>query len=256
MDAFDYAEPTKAPPKRNVSGLLWNILTVLALIGVCGVGGLFFYLFTNPYASINPFPPPTDIPTATASITPSPTAAKILPPTWTPTVPPEPTATETPRPSSTPYITDTPVVTTALQTAGATEPSVNSMPFVIQQGSPAAISGQPFHPEAGCNWMGVTGYVFDLRGGQVNGQEVHLGGTVNGAPLQPEEMVTLTGLLRNDLGSGYFEFTIGDKPIASSKTLWIQLVAQGGLPMSDKFYFDTYDVCDKNMVIINFQQVR
>jgi hypothetical protein len=28
------------------------------------------------------------------------------------------------------------------------------------------------------------------------------------------------------------------------------------LPMSDKIYFDTYEACDKNLIFVNFKQVR
>ncbi len=251
MDAFDYAETQKARPPRNTSGLVWNILTVATLLGVLCVGIVFLNLYFNPYASINPFPPPTDVPTATPYMSPTPQLGGVLPPTWTPSPTPEPSPTRTPRDTATPF-----VLPTATETVDPklTKTPGSGMSYSVQPGTPSAIPGQPFHPEAGCNWLGVAGYVYDLSGGQVKSMEVHVGGVLAGVPVN---MVTLTGLLTNSMGAGYYEFTLGNAPIASSKTLWVQLIdPQGGLVMSDKVYFDTYDTCDKNMILINFNQVK
>ncbi len=45
-------------------------------------------------------------------------------------------------------------------------------------------------------------------------------------------------------------------PIPSKAMLWVQLLNQSGGPLSDKVYFDTYDNCDQNLIIIDFVQVR
>ena len=102
--------------------------------------------------------------------------------------------------------------------------------------------------------MGVGGQTVDLSGGPVTGLIIRLGGAVPGIDL-PELVMNLTGVALNYGRSGY-EFTLADHPIASKKTLWVQLVDQSSIPLSPKIYFDTYDDCSKNLIIINFKQVR
>jgi len=82
---------------------VWDILSVLVLISTAVVIVVVFSIFGNPTSSINPFPPPTMIPTISIpTSTPTPV---MLPPTWTPA----PIITATPRPSSTPLPTPTTV---------------------------------------------------------------------------------------------------------------------------------------------------
>ncbi len=114
-------------------------------------------------------------------------------------------------------------------------------------------SSLAFHPDAGCNWMGVAGQVFDLSGAPVSGQQVRVGGSLLGAPI---ELLSLTGVTTAYGNNGFYEFTLGEKPVNSTGTLWVQLLDQSGLPMSDKIYFDTYDACEKNLIFVNFKQVR
>jgi hypothetical protein len=70
-----------------------------------------------------------------------------------------------------------------------------------------------------------------------------------------ETKTAMTGIAPQ-FGPGGYEIQISDLPIASTKTLWIQLVDPALLPISDKIYFDTYAECDKNLTIINFVQVK
>jgi len=127
------------------------------------------------------------------------------------------------------------------------------MPFVVQKGHPVAISNI-YHPEKGCNWIGIGGQVFDMKNSAISGQQVLLGGVLNGEPVPQGSRPTLTGLV--PYVPGYYEFDLGEETFDSKGRLWVQLVDQASLPMSDKVYFDTYDDCDKNQVIINFKQVR
>ena len=114
-------------------------------------------------------------------------------------------------------------------------------------------SSLAFHPDDGCNWMGVAGQVFDLSGAPVSGQQVRVGGSLLGAPI---ELLSLTGVTTAYGNNGFYEFTLGETPVNSTGTLWVQLLDQSGLPMSDKIYFDTYDACEKNLIFVNFKQVR
>jgi hypothetical protein len=254
MDTFDFNDTPQ--PARSASGIIWNILTILILLGTICMAGVFALIFVNPYTSINPFPPPT-LPAALTFPTATPTLSLVLPPTWTPEPTSAPTATSTPRPTATlpPTVTPFSLVTPAVTaTAEATQAASSSMPFVVQKGQPLAIANI-YHPDLACNWIGVGGQVFDLKGSAITGLQVQLGGVLNGTVIPEGSRPTLTGLLPNV--PGYYEFALGDKPFASKQKLWVQLVDQSGsLPLSDKVYFDTFDDCEKNLIIINFRQVR
>jgi len=126
------------------------------------------------------------------------------------------------------------------------------MPFVINEGDPVAIPNIA-HPDLACNWMGIAGKAHNLSGAPIaQGLFIQLGGTLNG---KPEDMLGTTGMV-TDYGPGGYEFTLGDKPLASAQTLWVQLFDQAMIPLSDQIYFDTYADCDKNLILVNFSQVR
>jgi hypothetical protein len=126
------------------------------------------------------------------------------------------------------------------------------MPFVLHEGDPVAIPNIA-HPDLECNWMGVAGKAYNLSGAPIaQGLFIQLGGTLNGEPV---DMLGMTGMA-TDYGPGGYEFTLADKPLASTQTLWVQLFDQAMIPLSDQFYFDTYADCDKNLILINFSQVR
>jgi hypothetical protein len=125
--------------------------------------------------------------------------------------------------------------------------------FVLQQGSPSAIAGAEFHQAGGCDWSGVAGQATSLNGEAVRGLFVQLGGSIPG--VDRVDKLVMTGLAPQ-YGQGGFEITLADKLIASNGTLWVQLLDAQNLPLSDKIYFNTYDDCQKNLVIIYFSQVR
>ncbi|WP_172634594.1 NBR1-Ig-like domain-containing protein [Anaerolinea thermophila] len=87
---------------------IWDILTMILLLGIVIVAVGVLMLFQNPYLVFNPFPPPPPVPTIfVPSFTPTP---KSLPPTWTPTAFPTLISEATKRPTSTPLPTNTPFV--------------------------------------------------------------------------------------------------------------------------------------------------
>ena len=45
-----------------------------------------------------------------------------------------------------------------------------------------------------------------------------------------------------------------DTPVDSTKTLYLQLRDQGGVPLSENIYINTYNNCSKNMVFITFRE--
>jgi len=250
MDDFDYTS-TKAK-KGGTGALVWNILTILVLLGVVAIALIFLAVFLNPSSGLNPFPPATlpailEFPTATV------TPVRFLQSTWTPSPTLEPTATYTPQPTPTSPPTETPFVLFTPSPAPQETQPTGGMPFVISPGTPVSTSSVAFYPQEGCNWLGIAGQVFDVSGAPVSGLQVLLGGTLAGGAV---DLISLTGLANAYGTAGFYEFELGDTPIASRGTLWVQLLDQAGLAMSDKIYFDTFDTCENNLVFINFRQVR
>ena len=251
MDDFDFREP--GSPPRSFSSIVWNTLTGVTILASLGVGAVFLMIFLNPNSSLNLFPPPTS-PPALALPTFTPTPREVLPPTWTPLPTTEPTATETFQPSSTPAppATETPFALFTPTLPGQTA-TPGGLPYILAQGSPVGISSLAFHPDKGCNWMGVAGQVLNQSGAPIStGIVIQLGGSLAGARM---DVPSLTGVAPQ-YGPAGFEIFLGDEPISSDGTLWVQLLDQAGAPLSKKVNFDTFEDCANNLIIINFQQVR
>ena len=234
----------------GIIGLFTNLLTLIIVVATVGIAAAFGAVFLNPYLVevVNPYlpvklAPPSTLPPTLGPPTATNTPEIYLPPTWTAT----PTVTETPSPMP----TETPVPTATLTPT----PSVSNTP------SGAAIVPQPDSPKfttnfantKACQWMGVAGQVFDNETkGAVTGLAVRIGGQLSGIPF---DLTSLTGSAPA-YGPGGYELVLSDHPIASTKTLWIQLLDTAGVPLSDKVYFDTSDKCNENLVLFNWDQMR
>lgn len=123
--------------------------------------------------------------------------------------------------------------------------------YRLQPGSPKAMENFA-HPEAGCNWMGVGGQVFDIEGNPVLNMIIKLAGTFNDGNI---EMISLSGGALY-LGPGGYEFKLADQPIESIQTLWLTLFDARGTSLSDPVVFSTFASCDQNFVLINFSQLK
>lgn len=250
MDLYDFSEVKESPRKKQASGIIWNVLTILVLVLMVSTAAVFGIIYFNPYSSLNPFPPPTYNP-ALAPVTATIPPRFTLVPSWTPT---EEIiqATDTPEPTHTPIFTSS-----VLEEPEVLIPTVTHSPgdyaFVVQQGSPSAIDGSQFHPDVGCQWLGIGGQATSLNGEAVSGLFVLLGGSLPG--IGDVDNITMTGLAPQ-YGPGGFEITLSNELIASENTLWVQLLDQQNLPLSDRVYFSTYTDCDKNLIIIYFDQIR
>ncbi len=226
---------------------VFNLLSIFLLI-LAGIAAIvILVIFINPTSTLNPFPPatlqpPVILPSATAT-------QRSLPPTWTST-PDQSTPTET----QTPQTQDPGVgVTVSVIATGTLEPTVSGgYPFQLQ-GAPTGMASTIFKSDSTCSWLGVAGNVYDLQGRPVQGLVVRLGGIYGGNYIR--EQFTLTGLARS-YGESGFEFTVSSVPEASYHGLWIQLFDQADIPFSEKVYFDTYADCSRNLILINFKQVR
>ena len=79
-----------------------------------------------------------------------------------------------------------------------------------------------------------------------------LRGTLNGNTV---DLTTLSGI-NKEYGSSGFEFVLGNAPVASSKTLYVQILDQAGIPLSEKIFVTTSTDCDKNLVLVRFKKNR
>lgn len=241
----DFEEELSSSPQLP-PGLIWNILTGLTILAALIIGVVFLVIFVNPQSGLNPLPP-TTMPALVNTQTPSPTPKDVLPPTWTPTIAPTqgpttpPTATDTPMP-------DTP--TAAPETPTPRTPGTSLVSFTLQEDSPEHTENY-VHEDAGCQWLGVAGQVFDSEGEPIHDVLVTVKGTLGE---QDINKFIFTGMA-SEYGEGGYEVELGDQPQNTQDSLYIQLLDQtDNLPLSEKFYFDTFDDCERNLVIINFQQ--
>jgi hypothetical protein len=109
------------------------------------------------------------------------------------------------------------------------------------------------HPDSACNWQGVGGTVVDANNADVTGIVVRLGGTYNGKTKNEPPQVQVSGVAPAYGRSGY-EFFLGTVPILSKGELYVQLLDQAGLPLSDNITIDTFNDCSKNLVLVRFKK--
>lgn len=237
--------------KTKILDLILNIFTGLMVILIIALVALMTTIYLNPKVAFNPFPP-YDLPEALvlAKATPESDEQEVIPtatqePILEPIVTTMPTATQQGT-----FVDGTPVPEVTLVPPTVT-PFSGYYAFVLQN-EINAIESTLFRPNYGCNWSGVAGQVYDLQGRPVMGVRVWLRGTYNGNRV---DLLSLT-LESSPYGPSGFEFTLGDTPMNSSGKLSIQLLDQANIPISERVYFDTYEDCQKNLVLIKFQQIR
>jgi hypothetical protein len=248
LDDIEEQPQVSIPSARVDPDRLWNLGTLVILLCLVILVGVFASIYVNPNTAVNPYPPPTVpvailLPTSTATI-PVPTAT----PTEAPTETPQPTDTPAPPAPAGPTPTLVSAVEVELPTARA-----NAAYAYELKSAPAPIDASLLYPGRGCDWMGVGGQVSDLSGRPVTGINVQMVGVADGRTMN---VVTLTGTALK-YGEGGYEFTISDKQVFRSKeTFWIQLIDQQRSPLSKRVVFDTFDDCSRNLIVINFTQVR
>ena len=232
------------PAREQRGELVWNVLSVLVMLSMAGLLIAFLQIYSNPASQINPFPPPTQV-------------ALLVVPTGTITLIPSP-VTPSPQPSATVAFSETPTLTptqteipTETPTLGPSPTStINSAyPFILDTTS--IISGDVFHAGEGCK-LWVAGQALDLQRAPMVGITVMLGGNLNGGTLY---QLSLTGTALQYGPAGY-EFTVADLPAESSRAVWVMLLDQSGSPLSNRTYFDTFEDCGKNSILVNFRRIR
>ena len=225
---------------------VWDMLSIVVLAITACIAGYFLLIFFDPGSSLNILPPGGNVfgpkvPTATA-------APFTLVPTWTASPTLEMTPTSTPRPTFTPIFTDTPF---SLVPPTRT-PKPTNTPKAPFSASVTQVESTIIHPDLACNWAGVGGTVVDANNSHVIGMVVVLRGFLDGKSV---DIPTVTGVTKEYGESGY-EFVIGNAPIASNKTLYVQLVDLNGIPLSDKVEISTSADCAKNLVLVRFKKNR
>ncbi len=243
MNSFDYPEQSARRPGARLN--LWDMMTILVLIVTLCAGGYFLMIFLNPLSALNPFQPgPPPFAVATFTITPI-----QLEPTWTPTVS-NATATETLRPTFTAF----PTITPFSLVPPTKTPKPTSTPKAPFSATTNAIESIiiPHLVDQGCNWQGIGGTVDDTNSSPIIGMVVRAVGTLNGKSVN---LTTVSGV-SPDYGKSGFEFVLGTVPVSSTDTLYLQLLDQAGLPLSDNVYIDTFTDCKKNLVLVRFKKNR
>jgi hypothetical protein len=251
-DEFNFDEPEPKSSGFSMPSFgLWDILTIVVLLVTVCVVVYFAMIFFDPGSSLNLLPP-AYLKTPTATITPI-----QMEPTWTPTPTVYVSPTATLLPSITPPATNTPpnltpVTDTPEPTETPTPTRTPKAPFSAASVNSIESVIIPHLLNAGCNWQGVGGTVDDQNGSPIIGIVVRLAGRLDGKSI---ELTTVSGV-SPEYGKSGFEFVLGDTPANSHETLYVQLLDQAGLPLSDKIYFDTFSDCEKNLVLVRFKKNR
>jgi hypothetical protein len=227
-------------PEANTAlkPILLNILAIFFLVISCICPVYAGVIFLAPNSAINPLPPRN---AGSFGSTPTNTSIYNFPSTWTPTLTMEPTLTRTPRataasddlmPTISPIPSDTP--------EGAV-----LFPF-MQEG----VAPQYSASLKGCAKLYIGGYVYDTTRSPINNLYLHLSGSLQGNAID-QEMITGSD---PDYKDGGFEFTLDSPPVFSLHSLSLELLDANRKVISDKIIFNTYEGCDKNLVMINFIQ--
>jgi hypothetical protein len=240
---FDGTQARRAEAPTSV----WDILSILALILTVCLVGYFALVFINPASSLNLLPPGGGgfFGNAVPSFTVTPLQ---LQPTWTASPTLQVTPSDTPRPTFTPLPTFTPF---SLVPPTKT-PKPSATPKAPFGGSFSQVDSTVIHPELACNWAGIGGTVVDANNSPVIGTVVVLRGTLNGNTIEQQ---TVSGI-NKEYGPSGFEFVLGTAPVASDKTLYVQLVDQQNIPLSDPVQITTSTDCAKNLVMVRFKRNR
>jgi hypothetical protein len=224
------ATPRKPqPPKKS------GCLAFVFVIGILGglVWLMMLILGWGPYepGQVNAKPTQTSISVIILANTPqlSPTTTLTTATTQTPT----PTPTSTPTPTVTP------------------SPTQELMPFILI-GEQETLSSALIRPGLDCDWLIIAGQVWDLQDAPVKGLTLHLFGELAGFTINS---FALTGSAPNYGESGY-EFALENLRAISKGSIFIQLVDANGVPLSHPYSIETFEECQKNLILVNFKQVR
>ncbi|BCY18636.1 hypothetical protein hrd7_24850 [Leptolinea sp. HRD-7] len=206
---------------------LWNLLSVVFSVATVFAAGWFIWKMAHPANAVK-----------TINSVPSPTVNYPVYATNLPTLKPSPGPTNT-------KIIETP-------TAVPPTPEDTSLYTFDLQAKPESISATLFKQERTCNWSGIAGQVFDLQGRPITGITVQVDGPMYGKNIK---FLNITGS-SPWYGVGGYEIFLTDKPVDTQGEYGIRLVDQNGRSLSPRFKFNTSSDCAKNLVIVNFRQIK
>lgn len=159
-----------------------------------------------------------------------------------------PTATLTQMPTRAPSETLTPSLTPTITPT----PTPEVFPFVLI-GEPEMMSNDLIRPGLSCDYLIIAGQVWDLQDVPVtDSATIHLYGTLGGFTI---DRFVLPGSAPVYGDSGY-EFVLEGLVVDSEDSLTIRLEETNGLPISHGYPIQTFEDCQKNLILVNFKQVR
>lgn len=219
--------------------------------------GLLFLLAAGSLTGCILIPNPTPQP---ATSTPTP-ADSIIPPTATvlgtvmnetaTALPTEPTAANTQAASPTSTYLPTRTNVPAPTPTWTSTPSPTPFPYALQPGTPAYVANFAY-PQKGCDWIGAAGQIFGADGKPQINLIVVVSGIYGG---QTIDALGITGTGAGAAyGPGGYEVQIANQPRATTGQLTIQVFDLDNRPLTEAVAFNTYQACDKNLIIINFAQ--
>lgn len=238
----------------RISDRVAMLVTIVVLVLTVLTCLCYLTIFINPNMPLNPFPPPRG-----ASATPTRTevpAGPTFPPTWTPThtatptntpIPTDtptvtPTSTHTPTPTSTPTATRTPRPPATATATHTPAPTATPWPYA-QHGYTYMMANDK--NDAGCDWLGVGGQVYDAQGIPLPGVSIRCwAGTYEGTSVSGSHP---------EYGLAGWEVYLFDKP---RDMTWSCQVVQGGVGASPVVVFTTTTAngCNLNSVRIDFKK--
>jgi hypothetical protein len=206
---------------------LWNLLTVFFSIATVVAAAWFIWKMANPSRVVQ-----------SARLTPTLTVNYPVKATNLPVLKPVNLPTNTAV-----VLSPTPVQPT---------PEDTSLYTFDLQAKPESISATLFKQDRTCTWSGIAGQVFDLQGRPVTGITVQVSGPMYGKDIK---YLSITGS-SPWYGVGGYEIFLTDKPLDTEGQYEIRLVDQNGRGLSPRFMFNTSSDCAKNLVIVNFKQIK
>lgn len=158
-------------------------------------------------------------------------------------------------------ITSVPTITPTSAATGTFAPTQTStltptntpevFPFILI-GEPELMSSDLLRPSLGCDWLVIAGQVWDLQDRAVKGLTLHLFGELQGYQID-QSAVTGSAPIYGDSG---YEFLLENLVVNSKNAVFIQLVDADNAPYSLAYPLQTFQDCQKNLVLVNFKQVR
>jgi len=205
---------------------LWNLLTVLFGFATLVVGVWFIWRLASPQT----------------------VKAQLISPTESIQVIYDPTLAT----AEVPIVVPTKQNINVTPTKPVPTPEDESLFTFDLQARPDSISATLFKQERTCNWSGIAGQVFDLQGRSIPGITVQVSGPMYGKDIQ---FLSITGSA-TWYGAGGYEIFLTDKPVDTQGEYQVRLVDQNGRGLSPRFTFNTSSDCVKNLVIVNFKQIK